>query len=168
MSDLYRILLALTVVFVVACSPDRGDATRPVVQDTRVSNVPLAQAGYAAFAVGDMDTVIGMMAPDLVWHEAESLPYGGTYHGPDAVMENIFMALAGDWDDYEAEPRQFIDGGEHVVVTGEYRGVHRRHGGRLQSPFVHIWRFVDGQLVEFHQHTDTALWLQAAAEGAID
>lgn len=86
-------------------------------------NVGLVKSGYAAFAAGDMDGVVGLMSPDLVWYEAETLPYGGVYHGPDAVMENIFTALGRDWSDYAAEPLRFIDGGDHVVGLGEYRGM---------------------------------------------
>jgi len=127
-------------------------------------NVGLVKSGYAAFAAGDMDGVVGLMSPDLVWYEAETLPYGGVYHGPDAVMENIFTALGRDWSDYAAEPLRFIDGGDHVVVLGEYRGIHVESGGRLKTPFAHVWRMEEGQLVEFHQFTDTAAWL-AAADG---
>jgi uncharacterized protein len=125
-------------------------------------NQALVMSGYAAFAAGDMATVAALLDPELVWHEAESLPYGGVYHGPDAVMENIFMAIARDWDDYAAEPQLFIDGGDHIVVLGEYRGVHRESGGRMQVPFAHVWRMAGGRLVEFHQFTDTAGWLAAA------
>ena len=125
------------------------------------ANLALVQSGYAAAAVGDMATVASLMAPDLVWHEAETLPYGGVHRGPEAVMQQIFGAIGRDWSDYAAEPIRFIDGGDHVVVLGEYRGVHTRSGGRLQAPFAHVWRIENGQLVEFFQFTDTALWLTA-------
>ncbi len=140
-----------------AADPD-GDS----VNNPDRSNVNLVKGGYDAFAVGDMDGVHGLLAPDLVWYEAESLPYGGVYHGPESVMENIFAAIGQDWSDYAAEPLRYIDGGDHVVVLGEYRGIHNESGGRLKVPFVHIWRMQDGQLVEFHQFTDTAAWISAA------
>jgi uncharacterized protein len=128
----------------------------------QASNLERVKAGYAAFAAGDMDVVMALLSPELVWHEAETLPYGGVYHGPEAVMENIFMAIGRDWNDYVAEPLRFIDGGVHVVVLGEYRGIHNESGGRLKVPFAHVWRMEAGQLVEFYQFTDTAGWLAAA------
>ena len=37
---------------------------------------------YAAFATGDIPTVLGVLAPNAVWTEAEGGPYGGTCVGP--------------------------------------------------------------------------------------
>ena len=34
---------------------------------------------YAAFASGDVPTVLGALAPNVSWTEAEGFPYGGTY-----------------------------------------------------------------------------------------
>lgn len=150
-----------TLIVLSGCdtgSESVGDETAP-----ESSNRELVMSGYAAFEAGDMDSVMALMSPDLVWHEAASLPYGGVYHGPEAVVENIFTAIGTDWDDYAAEPQRFIDGGDHIVVLGEYRGVHRHSGGRLQVPFLHVWHMADGQLVEFHQFTDTAAYLAAMA-----
>lgn len=153
--------IAFSLIFLSGCDTDpesvRNDAT------PEIANQELVMSGYAAFEAGDMDSVMALMSPELVWYEAESLPYGGVYHGPEAVMENIFMAIGADWDDYAAEPQRFIDGGDHIVVLGEYRGVHRQSGGRLQVPFLHVWHMADGQLVEFHQFTDTAAYLAAMA-----
>ncbi|MGY6553605.1 MAG: nuclear transport factor 2 family protein [Wenzhouxiangella sp.] len=127
------------------------------------ASVALVKSGYAAAAVGDMATIRSLLAPELVWHEAQTLPYGGAHHGPEAVMQQIFGAIGRDWSEYAAEPTRFVDGGDHVVVLGEYRGVHQRSGGRLQAPFAHVWRIENGRLVEFFQFTDTALWLRAIA-----
>lgn len=138
-----------------------GTATA-AAQDGDSPNVALVKSGYAAAAVGDMDSVMALLAPGIVWHEAESLPYGGVHQGPEAVMQQVFAAIGQDWADYAAEPLRFIDGRDHVIVLGEYRGVHNGSGGRLQAPFAHVWRMADGQLVEFHQFTDTARWLFAA------
>jgi ketosteroid isomerase-like protein len=122
----------------------------------------LARSGYEAFARGDIEGVLALMDDELVWHEAASLPYGGIHLGPQTVLERVFGAIAGDWDAFSATPERYIDGGDSVVVLGTYRGVHRRSGGQLEVPFAHVWRVHDGRLVEFHQFTDTALWLRAA------
>lgn len=134
-----------------------------VADDHESANIALVKSGYAAAAAGDMTAVAAMLAPDIVWHEAETLPYGGVHHGPDAVMQQVFAALGEDWSEYAAVPQRFIDGGDHVVVLGEYRGVHSRSGGHLQTPYAHVFRLADGQVVEFHQFTDTAIWLAAIA-----
>ncbi len=57
---------------------------------------------YAAFASGDIPTVLAAFAPDIHWTEAEGFPYGGTYVGPDAVLQNVFMKLGSEWDGFAA------------------------------------------------------------------
>lgn len=150
---------ALILALLLAAS---GLLPSAVADDEASANVALVKSGYAAFAVGDMASVQALLAPELVWHEAETLPYGGVHHGPEAVMQQVFAAIGQDWSDYAAEPLQFIDGGDHIIVLGEYRGIHNVSGGRLKTPFAHIWHMADGRLVEFHQFTDTAAWLFAA------
>lgn len=44
---------------------------------------------YGAFGRGDLPSVLGAMAPDIRWHEAEGNPYmpsGEAWVGPDAVV----------------------------------------------------------------------------------
>lgn len=125
------------------------------------SNLETARTGYDAFARGDIPTVLSLMDPRIVWHEAESLPYGGVYHSPDEVLENVFMAIGEDWEGFSAVPQEYIVAEDHVVVLGEYAGTHRTSGRSFTAPFAHVWRFEDGRLVEFRQLTDTALWLEA-------
>ena len=47
-------------------------------------NVDGVRGVYDAFAKGDVPAVLGFLAPDIEWTEAEGFPYGGTYNGPDA------------------------------------------------------------------------------------
>ncbi len=49
---------------------------------------------YHAFAKGDIPTVLGFLSPDIAWTEAEGFPYGGTYNGPNAVLEKLIAAGA--------------------------------------------------------------------------
>ena len=115
------------------------------------------QAVYAAFESGDMPTVLGALAPDASWTEAEGFPYGGTYIGPGAVLENVFMKLATEWDDFAAVPAQLVAEGDTVVGLGTYSGTYKATGRSFVAPFVHVWKF-EGDLVQtFHQHTDTAV-----------
>lgn len=51
---------------------------------------------YAAFATGNIPTVLGVLAPNAIWIEAKGGPYGGTFVGPDAVLENVFMKIGAD------------------------------------------------------------------------
>jgi len=113
------------------------------------------RGAYAAFAKGDMQTVLSMLDPKVSWTEAEGFPYGGTYSGPDAVVENVFMKLGTEWDGYSVVPHEFVTEGNTVVAIGEYSGKYKATGKSFKAPFVHLWKFSNGKAVSFDQHTDT-------------
>ena len=52
-------------------------------------------------------------------------------------------------------PITIIDGGDHVVVLGRYRGTFKAGGAALDAQYSHVYRFRDGKAVTFQQYTDT-------------
>jgi ketosteroid isomerase-like protein len=121
------------------------------------SNLETIQETYSALAEGNIDTVMATFADDITWIEAEGGPYGGEYHGPDDVLENVFARLDQEWDDFRAEPERFIDAGDTIVTTGTYSGTYVATGRSFEAAFTHVWDLEDGQVVRFQQHVDTAL-----------
>ena len=115
---------------------------------------------YAAFARGDIPTVLGAMAPEIRWTEAEGGPYGGVSIGPEQVLHNVFMKLGTEWDGFAAVPAEFVADGNTVVALGEYSGTYKGTGKSFRAPFAHVWKLVDGKAVSFHQYTDTAVHLR--------
>jgi ketosteroid isomerase-like protein len=110
---------------------------------------------YEAFAKGDVRGVLGALDPDIEWTEAAGFPYGGTYKGPNAVLENVFMKIGTEWEGFSAVPFQLVDGGDTIVALGNYGGKYLKTGKSMSVPFVHVWDFEDGKIVKFVQHTDT-------------
>jgi ketosteroid isomerase-like protein len=127
-----------------------------------MSALELVQRSYAAFARKDLDGVLADMSPDIEWHQAQGLPHGGLYRGVDEVRRNIFEPLDADWwSEFSADPDEFLDAGEQVVVLGRYRGVAKQTGKHLDVPFVHVWRVAGDKAVRFRQYLDTAGWVEA-------
>ena len=122
-----------------------------------MSNLNSVKSTYAAFAKGDIPTVLGVLSPDIEWTEAEGFPYGGTYHGPRAVLEGVFMRLGSEWEGFAAVPDEFIDGGDTVVVLGKYSGKYKKTGKSFQANFAHVWKIQNGKAVKFTQYVDTLL-----------
>ena len=112
---------------------------------------------YAAFARGDVPTVLAALAPDISWTEAEGFPYGGTYVGHEAVLQNVFAKLGSEWDGYAAVPNELIANADTVVALGEYSGTYKATGKSFRAPFVHVWKFSGDRVISFRQHTDTAV-----------
>lgn len=119
--------------------------------------VETIRGAYAAFARGDIASVLAVLAPGASWTEAEGGPYGGTFVGPDAVLQNVFMRIGAEWDGYSAVPEEFIANEDTVVAIGEYSGTYKATGKSFEAPFVHVWKFLDGKIISFRQHTDTVL-----------
>jgi hypothetical protein len=122
-----------------------------------MSNLNSVQGVYDAFAKGDIPAVLGFLSSDVDWTEAEGFPYGGTYTGPDAVLEGVFMKLGTEWESFAAVPDEFIDGGDSVVVLGKYRGTYKATGKSFQANFAHVWKVRDGKAVRFVQYVDTLI-----------
>jgi len=122
-----------------------------------MSNLNLVQGAYSAFAKGDVPGVLGILSPDIAWTEAEGFPYSGTYNGPNAVLEGVFMRLGAEWEGFAAVPAEFIDGGDTVVVLGKYSGKYNATGKSFQADFAHVWKLRDGKAIRFVQYVDTLL-----------
>ena len=120
-----------------------------------MSNVETIKNLYQSFAQGDIPGVLGAFAADIEWTEAEGFPYGGTYIGANAILENVFMKLGGEWEGFSAVPHEFLDAGGNVVALGTYGGKYRKTGKSMSVPFAHVWTLSDSKIVKFVQYTDT-------------
>jgi len=123
-------------------------------------NTEIIRGVYAAFAKGDIPSVLAVLAPDVRWTEAEGGPYGGVSIGPDKVLENVFMKLGSEWDGFSAVPREFVADEGTVVALGEYNGTYKATGKSFSAPFAHVWKLQDGRAISFQQYTDTVLHQQ--------
>jgi ketosteroid isomerase-like protein len=128
-------------------------------------NVNVVRGMYAAFAKGDVSTVITALDPQVQWWEAENLLYadGNPYIGPRAVLEGVFMRIGQDWEGYTASPQEVLDAGETVVGYGYYSGTYKRTGKQVRAQFAHFFRLREGKVVHFQQYTDTAQFRQVVA-----
>jgi uncharacterized protein len=126
-----------------------------------MSNLNLIQSAYDAFAKGDVPTVLGLFDASIAWTEAAGFPLAGTYNGPQAILEGVFMRLGTLWEGFTVTPRELIDGGETIVALGQYTGTAIATGKSLQVDFAHIWKLQDGKVIRFVQYVDTLLTQQS-------
>ncbi|MFD9947745.1 nuclear transport factor 2 family protein [Nonomuraea sp. NPDC059023] len=124
-------------------------------------NLDAVRESYAASARGDIEGILALLAPDARWTEMAGFPYAGTYVGREEVLKGVFSRLGGEWADYRADPEEYVDGGDTIVVIGFYSGVYRATGKAMRVRFTHVWKLRDGVAVSFEQFTDTALVAEA-------
>ncbi len=119
------------------------------------TNKALIENLYASFVTGDVPAVLGAMADDIQWTEAEGYPLAGTYVGPQAVLEGVFMRLGEIGDHYSVVPGQFVADGDTVVLLGNYTWKHKTTGEPASVKMAHVWTVRDGKILAFQQHVDT-------------
>ena len=120
-----------------------------------MSNGEIIRGLYESFAKGDVHAVLAAFDETISWTEAEGFPHGGTYVGPNAVLENVFMNLGSEWTGFSAVPEKFVDGGDVIVALGNYTGKYNATGRSINVPFAHVWTLSEGRIVKFVQYTDT-------------
>jgi ketosteroid isomerase-like protein len=129
-----------------------------------MSGTEMMKGVYEAFGRGDMPAVLGAMDSGIQWREAEGNPYmpsGEAWVGPQAILDNLFVRLAGEWDGFAVHPRSFDDAGDVVTVQGRYTGAYKETGTSIDAQFCHVWTLKDGKITGFQQYTDTAQFQNA-------
>jgi ketosteroid isomerase-like protein len=119
------------------------------------TNKEIVESVYASFAQGDVPAVLGAMAENIEWSEADGFPLAGTYIGPQAVLEGVFMRLGEIGDEFAAVPDQIVAEGDTVVALGNYSWKHKSSGASAVVKMAHVWTVTDGELATFQQHVDT-------------
>ncbi|CAN5486683.1 nuclear transport factor 2 family protein [soil metagenome] len=120
-----------------------------------MNNSQIIEGVYKSFATGDIPGLLGTFDENIEWTEAEGFPYGGTYTGANAILENVFMKLGGEWEGFAAVPDEILDAGDNIVALGNYSGKFNTTGKSMTVPFAHVWTLQDGKIVKFVQYTDT-------------
>jgi ketosteroid isomerase-like protein len=112
------------------------------------------------FLIGDVDEAMTYADPDIVWNPIEELPT----QGHDAVRASLARWKA-EWDDYRVMPEEFMDRGDHVVVTVRLRGRGRGSGVEIDARFYDVYTLRDGMIVRMDQFTERSQALEAVGSG---
>ncbi|MEP6760535.1 MAG: nuclear transport factor 2 family protein [Sporichthyaceae bacterium] len=104
-------------------------------------NETVARQVYEAFQTGDVDTLKGLVSPDVRWHEAGSPE---VIQGREAVQARLGM-VAGLENDLELHTVLADD--DHVVslVTARLR---KPNGDEVSYPVVEVVHVQDGMVTE--------------------
>ncbi|MEU9713875.1 nuclear transport factor 2 family protein [Streptomyces sp. NPDC047976] len=107
-------------------------------------------------------------APDVVLHQAEALPYGGTWRG-HAGLERFFLAMSRTWESFDMAEQEFLATGETAVVLTRVRARPRTGSPELAFPILQTITVRDGRITEVHPfYWDTAAIAAACAAPAQD
>jgi ketosteroid isomerase-like protein len=125
-------------------------------------NIQTIKDAYAAFARGDIQSVLSVLTDDVEWETqgAAPIPYAGVFLGKDGVTQ--FFRILADSDDAQVfEPRRFFADGDMVVVLGRYAARVKKTGRTAEADWVHAFTFRDGKVAKYCEYYDTAKYAQA-------
>jgi FAD/FMN-containing dehydrogenase/ketosteroid isomerase-like protein len=115
---------------------------------------------YQAVGQGDIDRAVAAFDDDIEWVEPEGGPFGGTYHGPEAVVENVFSSLGEEWDEFVVEPDRFVVDDETVVAFVTHRGTHATTNEHFEAPIADVWDLSDGKVTRFQHYIGSISYVE--------
>ncbi|TDC18789.1 nuclear transport factor 2 family protein [Streptomyces sp. 8K308] len=105
-------------------------------------------------------------APDVVLHQADALPYGGTWRG-HAGLERFFLAMSLAWETFDMVEQEFLATGETAVVHTRVRARARATGRELAFPILQTITIESGRIARVRPfYWDTAAIAEACASPA--
>jgi hypothetical protein len=124
------------------------------------ANADAVKSGWDAFAKGDLDTAVATTSDSAEIVMPESLPWGGTYTGPDGFKEMIGKFLS-NFDEVNPQPKEFIEAeGGRVVVT--VAGVGKtKSGNDLSGDSIWLYTVDGGEITRAEFYGDTATAVEA-------
>jgi ketosteroid isomerase-like protein len=124
-------------------------------------DVETIRGGYDAFNSGNPQGVLERMDAEGVWIEpgGGNAP-SGSFNGPENVGSEVFPAVGEYFEEFSAEPDNYDDQGDTIVVTGRFKGK-AKSGADLDAAFEHVYEMKDGKIARFENKPDMDAWTAA-------
>jgi ketosteroid isomerase-like protein len=121
-------------------------------------NEELLRSLYDAFSRRDTETIRGLLADDVVFHQPGRNPLSGDYEGVQAVLGLIGTLAERSGGTFRVDVHDVLGDQDHAV--GLLRVSGQREGREVNVPVVHVFHVRDGKLAE--------LWIHPLDQYAID
>lgn len=118
-------------------------------------NVDVIESAFAAFGKGDVESVIGFFDDSAEIVAPETLPWGGTYEGPEG-MRTFLAKVLEHFADFKSVPEKVLGADDnHVVVVARNSG-RVKAGNRIENAVVWVYQLRDGKITSAQVFVDTA------------
>ncbi|USZ73527.1 nuclear transport factor 2 family protein [Natronosalvus halobius] len=126
--------------------------------ETEKPNTERVQELYDSFGKGDFEAIRNIMDPDVELHEPKGIAGGGTHHGFDEIVENVFSRVGTEWEDVSVAPERYVEDDDTVVVLLTWSGTSTKTGKSVEYPNAHVFDFEEGKIIQWRSYADTALF----------
>ena len=127
-------------------------------------NVETARMAFEAWNRRDLQSVLDLFHPDVVWEENVQVFPGmdRIYRGHEGFLKWDRDAFSEVWESIAVEPLEFIDAGDHVVALLRLSGKGQGSGVDVELAIYNVLTFRDGKVAWRRLYTDRAEALEAA------
>ena len=123
-------------------------------------NVEVVKKAFEAIAAGDRDQALSYTDSAMVVDATRRVFNPTTYRGVQGLRQ-MLSDMDDVWEDLRSEPREFLDAGDRVVVTGRMVGRGKGSGVEVGQDFAGVWTIRDSRIVRWDICTDRAEALEA-------
>jgi uncharacterized protein len=129
-------------------------ALQPYWSPMAIDNVEIVRCGYRAFEEGGVEAILQFIDPAIEWHMSAAFTRTPrVYRGHDGVRE-VFRFFSERIDDLGAEPHEFIEAGDRVIVPVRMFGRLRETGEPVAYELVQVWLGRDGKAIQLNTYPD--------------
>jgi ketosteroid isomerase-like protein len=123
----------------------------------------VVQQAYAAFGRGDIEAILAMCTDDIDWqfYAGDGVPTAGRFSGKQQVKQ-WFGTLAEADEIQQFEPREFLEGADHVTVLGWEQARPKSGSKSYQSDWVHVFKLRGDKVCRWIGTLDTAAYIAAS------
>src|SRR5215212_3789052 len=119
-----------------------------------IDNVEIVRRGYEAFEEDGVEGILRFLDPEIEWHMSAAFTRTPrVYWGHDGVRE-VFRFFTEWIDDLGADPHEFIEAGDKVIVPVRMHGRLRESGEPVAYELVQVWLGRDGKAIRLVTYPD--------------
>lgn len=131
-------------------------------------NAEIVRRGYRAFEERGVEGILEFLDPEIEWHMSAVFTHTPqVFRGHDGVRD-VFRFFDELIEDLGADPHEFIDAGDQVIVPVRMHGRLRANGEPVAYELVQVWSGRDGKAIRLVTYPDReAAIAQAGAVSAV-
>jgi ketosteroid isomerase-like protein len=125
--------------------PINPGATTEVLRGMYAAELEYLSAGGPGEA--SFDLLAPFFAADVVLHQADGLPYGGTWRGHQG-LERFFLAMSATWESFQITEQRILSTDGPAVVLSAVEARAAATGRELSFPILQTLEVSGGQIQE--------------------
>jgi uncharacterized protein len=103
---------------------------------------------YAALLQrGDLEGFLTEFNDSSELREPQSLPYGGSFRGKDAIRSALKRVVVDYWTDLSYVIEAVVGGDEYVITYGNFSATGKKSGKKVSFPLAEVWKVQYGSVV---------------------